>query len=145
MKSRSIRHHLFCILFLLLALPIYSQTEPGRLSNQVIPKFQRIELTLNPEYDRYTGKVDIYIHVKQKTQTIRFHGEQLDIEVAVLKKGDQEHALTHQAVDFGMIEVSSMEDILPVHFNNNFNTNSTGLFKVKDGEHHYCCTQFEAI
>lgn len=56
---------------------------PGRLSDAVRPLAYRIDLTVNPDNERFSGKVQIDTVLKRSSTFIDLHGRELNMTSAV--------------------------------------------------------------
>ena len=123
---------------------------PPRLSRDVVPTEQSVELTLDPKKTTYTGKVSVKLTAHAAAQELRFHARALTIDRATLR-GPR-----------GEIRVTAIEKIAPdqvrlrlahalepgahhleLAFHNAYNTKSISLYRVVTGGDSYLFTQFE--
>src|SRR3990167_1613619 len=56
---------------------------PGRLTGAVQPLTYRIDLTVDPDQERFTGKVEIDTMLKRDSRFIDLHGRDLEMGSAV--------------------------------------------------------------
>ena len=62
---------------------------PGRLTDAARPLYYRIDLTVNPDLERFSGKVEIDIVVKRSSTFIDLRGRDLKMASAVAVVGGE--------------------------------------------------------
>ncbi len=135
---------------LLTAVPL-ARGEIVRLGDDVFPTFQAIELTVDPDKTDYTGSVRIDLDVRKKTNTFRFHAQEMTLNTSVLERKGAPIQLRHTAGDNDMIIVTTASPLAPggyalkIDFSNDFNTRGLSLYRVVVDGRGYVYTQFEAI
>jgi len=131
-----------------------SDTAPvGQLGDAVAPNHYRLELSIDPSQDRFSGTVEIDITVNEPGDRIWLHGKDLDVtQVYLLDAREQRiDASYSQELDSGvaLITLRSPVDAGPatlhLAYSAAFNTNTNALFKVDRDGHSYAVTQFEPI
>jgi alanyl aminopeptidase len=123
---------------------------PPRLSRDVVPTSEAIDLVLDPEQEDYSGRVRIALQVKERTTSLRFHARALTIEKAWVHgaAGDVPAKTVERLVpDQARIVLSTPLDpgdyTLEIQFHNAYNTRAVALYRVVTGGHSYLFTQFE--
>lgn len=131
-----------------------SDTAPvGQLGDAVAPNHYRLELSIDPSQDRFSGTVEIDITVNEPSDRIWLHGKDLDVtQVYLLDAREQRIDASYaQELDSGvaLITLRSPVDAGPatlhLTYSAAFNTNTNALFKVDRDGHSYAVTQFEPI
>jgi len=131
-----------------------SATAPvGQLGDSVIPRHYRLELTIDPTQERFSGVVEIDITLAESQGEFWLHGRDLDVtEAYLLDSGANRIDATYeQKLPSGVALVTLAQSApagnatLHVVYNAAFNTSTNSLFKVVRGEDSYAATQFEAI
>ncbi len=120
----------------------------GQLPGDVLPLAYRLDLTLVPDQERFSGVVEIDVDVKQPTQRIFLHGRRLDVSVA--RAGKVDGAFT-ELTETGAGELV-LDEKIPVgkttlHFEYTapFNRALEGIYRVDEGGESYAFSQMEAI
>jgi alanyl aminopeptidase len=130
--------------------PVSAAQPPERLSRDVVPTHQAVELTLDPDKTAYDGRVIVDLTVRRPTAEIRFHARALTIDTVSLRG------------PAGEIEVGPVERLEPdqtrlrlasplppgdytltMQFHNSYNTRAISLYRVVTGGNGYLFTQFE--
>ena len=117
------------------------------------PLAEAIELTVRPEQDRFSGKVDIDVQLDHARRGIWLHSRGLHVSAATVTAsgaapipatwGDEdEHGLGRLSLS---AEAPSGRAKIHLEFDAPFVAGNKGLFKVTAGGHPYAFTQFEAI
>jgi alanyl aminopeptidase len=125
----------------------------GQLGNSVVPRHYRLELTIDPTEERFSGVVEIDVTFAESKGEFWLHGRDLDVTEAYLidSESNRIDATYEQKLPSGVALVSLDQSIpagnatLHVTYNAAFNTSTNSLFKVVRGEDSYAATQFEAI
>jgi alanyl aminopeptidase len=131
-----------------------SEARPAlRLPADVHPLAEAIELTVRPEQDRFSGRVDIDVQLDHARRVIWLHSRGLHVSaVTVTANGaapipatwgdEDEHGLGRLSL---AAEAPSGRAKIHLEFDAPFVAGNKGLFKVTAGGHPYAFTQFEAI
>jgi hypothetical protein len=125
----------------------------GRLGDTVAPLHYRIELTIDPSRDRFSGDNSIDVSLKRATDRIWLHGKGLDVSSVYLvdSAGKRVDASYEQRLESGVALVSLSREVaagpatLNFTWSAPFNTAANALFKVERGGYHYAVTQFEPV
>jgi len=142
-----------CVAFLCL-ISLASAAEPPklRLGDDVQPRHYRLDLTLIPEQDTFTGNVEIDLDIRKPTDLIWLNARNLTLDDAKLVAAGSEIAAKVQpgGKEFAGFAIPSVVAAGPatlrIAYHGEFNTKgSGGLFKLKEGDDWYVFSQFEAI
>jgi alanyl aminopeptidase len=147
------RLSVLCGVFAGLATCLLAAEEPPtlRLPDTVAPTSYRVELSLDPSKETFSGHVSINVDVKQPVRTIWLNANHLEISDARLNAGGR--GMTAKAAPSG-------EDFMGLHFDSEVPTgqavieirytghvrqqDSSGVFHMKEGGINYLFTQFES-
>jgi len=127
-----------------------ARAEIVRLGHDVVPTFEVVHLTVDPDRPDYTGSVQIDLEVKRETDRIRFHARSLVLDRVVLIGQNFQAVLEPDSVGSDLIEVRNDKPLTPgryslaVSFHSLFDTTAVGLYRTEAGGRHYVFTQFEA-
>ena len=139
------------IIIICLSVSVFASV-PYRLSDDVVPTGQVINLTLNPDERYYEGDTEIQLEVKNSVNRFSLHSETLDIQKVTLSKDGTEIPTT-----FDLNESSSRlnvnsdqmlpsgECLLEIEFTNNFDSQATSLYRLDYEGESYLYTQMEDI
>lgn len=156
----AMRHILLAAASLLLVPAVQAQTAPppvatipaGRLSDAVAPKAYRLDLSIDPNQPRFSGRVEIDAQLKQASTAIFLHGNGLTVHKAsATVAGRTVAAQWRQVDDSGVAELTFAEALpagpvtLAFAYDAAFNDGPAGLFRVKVGEDWYSWSQFQSI
>lgn len=124
----------------------------GRLSDAAVPKAYRLDFTILPEADRFSGHGEIDVALKSPSRSLYLHGRALSVARAVAIVGGKEIAATFTQVDdTGTARLDFAAPLpagpatLSFDYSGAFNDSASGLFHVKVGDQWYSWTQFESI
>jgi len=125
----------------------------GQLGNAVQPIMYRLDLTILPEQDDFSGITEIDVEIAEATTVIYLHGNGLKISTASLTTpdGDSHVAVYEQVEDTGVARLTFSSSVpsgaatLRFEYTAPFLTSSEGLYHTTiDGES-YAFTQFQPI
>lgn len=124
----------------------------GRLPDVAAPTAYRLDFTILPETDRFTGHDEIDVRLKQPVRSLYLHGRDLDVKRAVAMVGGQAVPATFVQVDrSGTARLDFAREIpagnatLIFDYDGAFGDSASGLFHVKVADQWYSWTQFESI
>ncbi len=124
----------------------------GKLPGSVAPLAYRLDLTIDPTAERFSGKVEIDARLTAPSAVIFLHGRDLNMTRAVAITGGRTVAGHWRQVDpTGVAELRFAQPLsagplrLAFEYDAPFNDSPAGLFRVKVGEDWYSWTQFEPI
>ena len=140
-------------LFALFLSPVYaSETKPTlRLPDTVAPTSYRVELTLDPAKETFSGQISIRIDIKKPVGTIWLNANGISVSEASLQISDKTMAAKASqggddflSLDFpSQINVGSGE--LNIHYTGKVRLkDSSGVFRMEDNGNKYIFTQFES-
>lgn len=125
----------------------------GRLDQSVVPRHYRLELTVDPRQDRFSGQMEIDLTFEEPRDQLWLHGKNLEVADVWLSNGSNERidATYEEKLESGVALLSLEKPVevgdATLHFSYNapLNTSSNALFKIVRGEDSYVATQFEPI
>ena len=135
------------------ATPADSAPVPqGQLTDAVAPKNYRLDLTVDPAKERFSGHVEIDAELKAASSFIDLHGRDLKVSRATATVGGKTVVGTWtQRSDSGLARLTFPEALpagkvtLAFDYDAPFNTGPAGLFRVKVADDWYSWTQFQSI
>ena len=135
------------------AIPAEAGAMPaGKLSGAVVPQAYRLDLTVNPAKERFSGHVEIEAEVKQAGRFVWVHGRDLNVARVTAMVDGKPVAGSFRQVDPTGVALITFDAALPAgkttfvfDFDAPFGDGPAGMFRVKVGEDWYSWTQFESI
>lgn len=135
------------------AAPAAAQPVPaGKLSDAAKPVAYRIDLTVDPAKERFSGHVEIDAVLKAGGTTLDLHGRDLAIHKVVATAGGKVVSASWQQLDPSGVGRLTFAEALPAgpvtlafDYDAAFNSGPSGLFRVKVGDDWYSWSQFESI
>ncbi len=128
----------------------HKPSDPYRLNASVQPLSQQLDLTLNPNEQRYTGDTLITLEIRDAVDSIRLHAQDLTIHsVRFGPKGALTDAKFDQ-LENALLKISTGSTISPgvyelrIEFEDNFNTDSVSMYRVEENGRFHIFTQMEA-
>ena len=125
---------------------------PGRLTDAVRPLAYRIDLTVDPDQERFLGKVEIDTVLKRSSRFIDLHGRDLKMTSAVAVVGGKRLPARYFELDETGVARLVFDSVLPAgpvtlqfDYDAAFGNSPAGMFRVKVGADWYSWTQFESI
>ena len=125
---------------------------PGKLTGAVKPLAYRLDLTVNPDKERFSGHVEIDAALKASSTFVDLHGRDLKISRVAAMAGGQTYPGQWFELDpsgVGRLVFAQPLPAGPVTFvfdyDAAFQDGPAGMFRVKVGEDWYSWTQFESI
>lgn len=133
-----------------------AQTAPplptGQLPDTVKPIAYRVDMTILPEQERFSGHTEIDVELKQAASSIFLHGRDLKVSKAVVKIGKRETPVTFtQKSPQGLAQLDFGRTIpagrLTLKFDHEaaFGDGPSGLYRIKVGDDWYSWSQFQSI
>lgn len=125
----------------------------GQLGTAVAPSHYRLELTIDPSQERFSGSASIDVSLEEDRADVWLHGRNLNVTEAFVidSAGNRIEATYEQKLESGVALVSFERPLsrgtATLHFTYDapFNSAENGLFRVdRDGES-YAATQFQPI
>jgi alanyl aminopeptidase len=137
----------------LLAISVFAAQPPKlRLGDDVQPERYRLDLTLIPEQDTFSGRIEIDLDIHKPTDVVWLNARNLTIDDARFEIAGRTRAAKVQAggQEFTGFALSSPvpagQARLRIAYHGAFNkSGSDGLFKEQDGGDWYVFSQFESI
>lgn len=124
----------------------------GKLPDTATPSAYRIDFTILPESERFSGHGEIDITLNQASKSLYLHGRDLDMTKAVAIVGGKTIPVTWTQVDkTGTARIDFPQAIpagkatLVFDYSAPFGDSAAGMFHVKVGDQWYSWTQFESI
>jgi aminopeptidase N len=125
---------------------------PGRLTDAARPLYYRIDLTVNPDQERFSGKVEIDTVLKRSSNFIDLHGRDLKMASAVAVVNGRRLPARYYELDESGVARLVFDSALPAgpvtlvfDYDAAFGNSPAGMFRVKVGEDWYSWTQFQSI
>jgi len=122
----------------------------GQLGDRVVPTHYRLDLTIVPTRDDFSGHVEIDVAIDAPTEVIWLHGNRIEASATYLTQGESRvEADWEQVHETGVAKVTLAEAVsgdatLHVRYSAPFDTALEGLYKVTEDGEDYAFTQFEA-
>src|SRR5581483_2104997 len=122
-----------------------------RLPDTVAPTGYRVELTLDPGKDNFSGWIAIKVDVKEPVQTIWLNGTKINVQEASLAANGKSFAAkpVPGGDDFIGLEFDSPVPAGPAEIKIGYTggvrrQDSSGIFRMEDKGNEYIYTQFES-
>jgi aminopeptidase N len=141
--------------FLLPASALAQSAPPlptGKLPDTVRPLAYRLDMTIVPDQERFSGHAEIDVELRQPSQSIFLHGRDLRVSKAVVKIGKRETPVTFTQktpqglaqLDFGRT-LAAGKLTLKFDYDAAFGDGPSGLYRIKVGDDWYSWSQFQSI
>lgn len=124
----------------------------GRLPDTVAPTAYRLELTVDPKLQRFSGHTEIDAVLARPTASIFLHGNGLKVTRARVTAGAVSVPARYSQLDSSGVARLDLARTLPAgkltlefDYSSAFRSGPEGLFHAKVGNDWYAWTQFEAI
>ncbi len=124
----------------------------GKLADAVLPSAYRLDLTVDPAKERFSGHVEIEAKVQAPGRFIYLHGKELAVAKASATVGGKTYPATWKQVDETGVALLTFAEPLPAgpatfsfDYDAPFGEGPAGMFRVKVGDQWYSWTQFESI
>jgi aminopeptidase N len=132
--------------------PASAHVPLGKLPDSVKPLRYRLDLTVDPAKESFSGTVDIDVELSEPATTIYLHGRNLAIRRAAALWDGQVIAGEWKELDpTGVAALTFSAPLaagrvtLAFSYQGQFNDSPAGMFRVKVGQDWYSWTQFESI
>jgi alanyl aminopeptidase len=139
---------------LLISLSAYaaddSELDPYRLNSAVQPLNQQLEMTLDPRLENYSGETLISLDVLEDAEFIVLHAQDMTIVSAQFGKDDALEPAEFEQLEHALLRISTGSTIaagqyqLRIHFEDDFNTDSVSMYRVKEDGRYHIFSQMEA-
>ncbi|WP_164975988.1 M1 family metallopeptidase [Oleiharenicola lentus] len=143
----------------LLLLPLLSPSpyaaesvDPLRLTREVVPVAQSVELTLDPAKDDYAGRVLVDLHANQPFKSFRLHAQDLVLGTATLANNDGDSVpLTAEVTNakHGLVTLTAPRELgagqyrLTIDYTARYTRDGLGLYKTVSRGDPYLFTQLQ--
>jgi aminopeptidase N len=124
----------------------------GILPDVATPLAYRLELTVVPERERFSGHAEIDVTLKEKTRSLHLHGRGLRVSRAhALVAGRKIKARYREVEASGVARVDFTRALpagkatLVFEYDAPFGDSASGLYRVKVADEWYAWTQFQSI
>jgi aminopeptidase N len=124
----------------------------GPLPDTVQPQGYRLDLTVDPATERFSGRVEIDARIKQPGATVFLHGRDLAMRRAVARVGARQLTGTWKQLDATGVAALTFAEPLPAgpvtfafEYDAPFQNGPAGMFRVKVGDDWYSWTQLQSI
>ena len=124
----------------------------GKLPGTVRPQAYRLDLTVNPDKERFSGKVEIDARLEVPSAVVYLHGRNLAMHRASALVAGKTVEATWKQEDPSGVASLTFANPLPVgpvtfafEYDAAFNDNPAGMFRVKVDNIWYSWTQFQSI
>ncbi|WP_241656458.1 M1 family aminopeptidase [Sphingomonas oligophenolica] len=124
----------------------------GKLPDAAIPKAYRLDFTILPEANTFSGHDEIDVTLNAATKSLYLHGRDLTVSKVVAMAGGRAVPGTFTQVDSTGTARLDFGQVLPAgpatlafDYTGVFGDSASGLFHVKVGDAWYSWTQFESI
>jgi len=141
-----------CSLLLLITFAIPVLAEEFKLSDDIVPTYQIIELKLDPESGKYSGATTIDINITKPSAEIKLYSKNLLINSVLIENKSNKKSLVVAGSNEYDITSFSAENTLPkgeyqltLLFEGKYTDTGSGLFKVTENNESYLFTQFQAM
>ncbi|HRE92134.1 MAG TPA: M1 family metallopeptidase, partial [Myxococcota bacterium] len=127
---------------------------PLRLPDGAAPTAYELHLKIDPAAETFSGRVKIDVELAQATRLIRLHALDLTIASATWtgpRPSDRPVSLSAELDGRGALALWSATPLpagagrLELSFEGPLDEPPVGLYRAKEGEHHYAYTQFEPL
>jgi aminopeptidase N len=133
-------------------MPASDEVPRGRLPGLAEPVAYRLDLTVVPDEERFSGHAEIDIVVKAATRSLYLHGRDLKMTSATVISGGRQSAITYtQANELGTARLDFAQELpagpatLLFDYDAPFGDSAAGLYRIKVGDDWYAWTQLQSI
>ena len=123
----------------------------GKLDGAVVPAAYRLDLTVDPGQERFSGHVEIDATISKPGRFVWMHGRDLKVRTVTAKAGGKVLTGTFTQTDPTGVALLTFTEGLPAgpvtfafDYDAGFNDSPAGLFRVKVGDDWYSWSQFES-
>lgn len=129
-----------------------SEFPRGPLGDAAVPTAYRLDLTIDPAKERFSGKTEIDVTLKAASPSIVLHGRNFAMRAATAKAGGQTVPGTWTQLDESGVARLDFDRPLPAgpvtlafDYDGPFQDGPAGLFRVNVGGQWYSWSQFQSI
>lgn len=125
--------------------------DPLRLSTDLMPLKESLDLTLDPRQNDYSGTATIALEARKAISSFRFHSKAIDIKTVQLSNtaGPVPLKFVPEGEDFIRVTPASALAAGPyqleIKFQNDFNRKAISLYKLETEGESYLFSQFESM
>lgn len=134
------------------AAPAPSQVPQGLLPDTARPTAYRLDLTVLPDQERFSGHAEIDVVLKAPTRSLYLHGRDLKVSAASARIGAARVSARYTQVDpLGVARLDFAKPLpagrvtLVFDYDAPFGSGPSGMYHIKVGDTWYAWTQFESI
>lgn len=124
----------------------------GRLSNAVVPSAYRLDLSIDPSQETYSGRASIDVTIASPATYIDLHGLNFTMLSSTATIGGKTYAGRWTQLDdtgVGRLvfdeQLPAGKAVLDFSYTHGFNEGPAGIFRTKVGDDWFAWTQFESI
>ena len=124
----------------------------GKLPDTAKPLGYRVDLTVNPDNERFSGHTEIDIDLKTASKSLYIHGRDLNVTKAVAVQDGKEVAVTWQQLEpLGVARVTFAATLkagkvtLKFDYDAPFGDGPAGLYRIKVADQWYAWSQLQSI
>jgi aminopeptidase N len=148
------RAFLAAFLLLFVAAPAFAQGDlpVGQLPDGARPTAYRLNLTIDPSQERFSGEAEIDVELKAASRSVFLHGRDLNVTRIGARRGQRDIAATWTQLNpLGVARVEFAQMVpagrvtLRITYDAPFQTSAEGLYRTEVGGAHYAWTQMEPI
>jgi len=134
------------------AIPAEAGAMPaGKLDGSVVPAAYRLDLTVDPAKERFSGHTEIDAGMQKSSRYVWMHGKGLKVSKVTATAGGKTMDGTFQQIDENGVALVTFAKPLPAgpvtfafDYDAPFGEGPAGLFRVKVGDQWYAWSQFES-
>lgn len=134
------------------AAPTTPPVPQGLLPDTARPTAYRLDLTVLPDQDRFSGHAEIDVVLKAPAHSLYLHGRDLKVTTALARVGAVKTTARYTQVDpLGVARLDFAKPLpagrvtLVFDYDAPFGSGPSGMYHVKVGDTWYAWTQFESI
>ncbi len=124
----------------------------GRLPADVKPTHYALELTIDPDQPRFSGRVEVEVTLEKARRHIWLHGQGLEVsEAEVIPDGGQPLTATYTEAEAGAAKLTLPAAVAPgkariaLTFTGAFSDRTNSLYRVTSAGESYAFTQMEPV
>ena len=126
---------------------------PIRLPQSAVPQHYRLDLSIVPDLERFSGQVEIGVLIREPVERIWMHGAELSFDAidVLTESGDRFAVKFHDVNTDGLGYLQLPGELAPqmiklsFEYSAPFSDGLNGLYRVVVGDDSYAFTQFETI
>jgi alanyl aminopeptidase len=124
-------------------------SDPARLSREVRPTLESVQLDMDARLKSYSGSVTIELSADAPVDSFRLHARDMTLQRVTLRRGATVLPVAWREGERGLLTVLPARRLetgpctLTIDFTNDFDTRAASLYRVETGGNAYAFTQFE--